>query len=579
MTRAFHLAAALLALAACSPAGQGGPAPMPGANPRSATLAQEADMVLHGGRVFVADSAGTMAQALAIRDGKVVAVGRDADVAPLVGPRTQVVELGGRLVTPGFNDAHIHFAAGGRALLNVQLLNTTSLAEIERRVKEAADAAQPGEWIQGRGWDQTRLPAGELGADGWPTKEILDRAAPRNPVVLRRVDGHTDWANSEALRQAGITAATPSPAGGEIVKDPRTGEPTGILKENAADAMDERVPPPTPAQLRRGMDAALDMAAHTGVTSVQTEVTPAEVRAYRALRDSGRLTVRVYGWLPLEAETIRGFRQLGITAGSGDDWLRLGMVKGYVDGTLGSRTAYMLEPFSDDPGNRGIARYTPARLDSLVAAADAAGLQVILHAIGDAANRMALDAYERAARVNGTSGRRHRVEHAQVLDRADIPRFRQLGVIASMQPTHATSDMRWAEQRIGHDRAAEGAYAWRTLLNAGATVIFGTDFAVEPMNPMEGIYSAVTRQSREQPGTPPGGWLPEQKLTRTEAIRLYTAAPAYGEWQEARKGTLRPGMLADLVVWTDDLLTIPEAQILKAEPWMTMVNGEVIYHK
>jgi predicted amidohydrolase YtcJ len=580
MRRTAPLAAATaLALAACSPGTRVGATSTPSAGPRAAAPAREADMVLRGGKVFVADSAGTMAQALAVRDGNVVAVGTDADVAPLVGPHTQVVDLAGRLVTPGFNDAHIHFGAGGRSLLAVQLLNTTSQGEIERRVKQAADAAQPGEWIEGRGWDQTRLPATELGVDGWPTKEVLDRAAPRNPVVLRRVDGHTDWVNSEALRQAGITRATPSPAGGEIEKDPRTGEPTGILKENAADAMDEHVPAPTPAQLRRGIDAALEMAKHTGVTSVQTEVTPAEIRAYQAMRDSGTLTVRVYGWLPLEGPTIQALRARGITAGQGDDWLRLGMVKGYVDGTLGSRTAYMLEPFSDDPTTRGIARYTQARLDSLVAAADAAGLQVILHAIGDAANRMALDAYERAARANGTSGRRHRVEHAQVLDRADIPRFRQLGVIASMQPTHATSDMRWAELRIGRERAAEGAYAWRTLLNAGATVIFGTDFAVEPMNPMEGIYSAVTRQSREQPGTPPGGWLPEQKLTRPEAIRLYTAASAYGEWQEARKGTLHPGMLADLVVWTDDLLTIPDARILKAEPWMTVVNGRVVYRK
>jgi predicted amidohydrolase YtcJ len=571
-----RIAALLLVLGACAPAGQG---PAPAANARPATLLQSADLVLRGGKVFVADSAGTIAQALAVRDGKVVAVGRDADVAELIGPRTEVVELEGRLVTPGFNDAHLHFAAGGISLLDVQLGGVTSLAEVETRLRAAAEKARPGEWITGRGWDQTRLPASELGADGWPTRRVLDRAAPENPVVLRRVDGHTDWVNSEALRLAGITRSTPSPAGGEIVKDPETGEPTGILKENAADAMDARVPAPDAARLRRGIDAALDLAARTGVTSVQTEVDAPSLRAYRALRDSGKLSVRVYGWLSLEGPTIRDLAETGVTAGFGDDWVRIGMVKGYVDGTLGSRTAYMLEPFSDDPSTRGIARYTQARLDSLVAAGDAAGLQVILHAIGDAANRMALDAFERAARANGTTGRRHRIEHAQVLDRADIPRFKQLGVIASMQPTHATSDMRWAETRIGRERAVEGAYAWRSLLNAGARVIFGTDFAVEPMNPVEGVYSAVTRQSREEPGTPAGGWLPEQKLTRAEAIRLYTAAPAYGEWQEARKGTLRPGMLADLVVWNDDLLTIPDAQILKAEPLMTFVNGQRVYHR
>ncbi|MDB4951908.1 MAG: Amidohydrolase 3 [Gemmatimonadetes bacterium] len=570
--------AALLALAACAPGGPGA-YPTSAASPRPALPVQAADVVLRGGKVFVADSAGTMAEALAIRDGKIVAVGRSADVAALVGPRTEVVELAGRLVTPGMNDAHIHFGSGGASLLNVQLGGTASLDTIEKLVKAAADAAQPGEWIQGRGWDQTRLPAGELGADGWPTRAVLDRAAPRNPVLLQRVDGHTFWANARALAAGGITRATPNPQGGEIVHDPRTGEPTGILKEAAGDSLAEKVPAPTTAQLRRAIDAALDLAARTGVTSVQTETSPAEVQAYRALRDAGTLSVRVYGWLPLEWQTIRDYRETGITAGFGDEWLRVGMLKGYVDGTLGSRTAYMLEPFSDDPTTRGIARYTQARLDSLVTAADAAGLQVILHAIGDGANRMALDAYEHAAKANGTSGRRHRIEHAQVLDHADIPRFRQLGVIASMQPTHATSDMRWAELRIGRDRAVEGAYAWRSLLNAGARVIFGTDFAVEPMNPMEGIYSAVTRQSRDEPGIPAGGWLPEQKLTRPEAIRLYTAASAYGEWQEARKGTLRPGMLADLVVWSDDLLTIPDAQILKTEPWMTMVGGRVVYHQ
>jgi predicted amidohydrolase YtcJ len=482
-------------------------------------------------------------------------------------------------VTPGFNDAHLHFGAGGLSLLTVQLGGTTSLAQIEERVRAAAAAARPGEWITGRGWDQTRLPASELGPDGWPTKTVLDRAAPDNPVVLRRVDGHTDWVNSEALRLAGIDHTTPSPAGGEIVKNPESGAPTGILKENAADAMDAKIPAPDAARLRRGIDAALDLAARVGVTSVQTEVDASELRVYRALRDSGKLSVRVYGWMPLEQRTIRGFQDLGITAGYGDDWLRVGMVKGYVDGTLGSRTAYMLEPFTDDPSTRGIARYTQARLDSLVAAADAAGLQVILHAIGDGANRMALDAIERAEKANGTRGRRHRIEHAQVLDHADIPRFRQLGVLASMQPTHATSDMRWVETRIGHARAVEGAYAWRTLLNAGATLVFGTDFAVEPMNPMEGFYSAVTRQSREEPGTPAGGWLPEQKLTRAEALRLYMAGSAYGEFQEERKGTLRPGMLADLVIWNDDLLTIPEAQILKAEPYITIVNGQRVYHR
>jgi predicted amidohydrolase YtcJ len=573
--RSRTLPLALAALAACSapPAARVSPSPAP-----AQAAAETADMVLVNGRVFLADSAGTVVQALAVRGGTVVAAGSDAEVRRWAGSGTEVVDLQGRLVTPGFNDAHVHFGAGGVGLLNVQLLGTTSLAEIERRVAAAAAQVQPGEWILGRGWDHTRLPASELGAGGWPTREILDRAAPNNPVLLTRVDGHTSWANAAALRIAGIDRNTANPAGGEVVRDAR-GEATGILKESAEALVARHVPEPSLVQTRRGIRAALELAARTGVTSVQSDVTPLHVQVYRELAAADSLTVRVYGWYPLEARVIQQLRQQGVAAHTGDEWVRLGMVKGYTDGTLGSRTAYMLEPFADDHAVHGLPQYTDAQLDSLVTAADAAGLQVILHAIGDAANRQALNAFERAAAANGPRARRHRIEHAQVVDAADLPRFRRLGVIASMQPTHATSDMRWAETRIGHPRAVEGAYAWRSLLDAGATVVFGTDFPVEPLPPVEGIYSAVTRQSREEPGTPPGGWLPAQRLSREEAIRLYTAASAYGEWEEARKGTLRPGMMADLVVWDRDLLTVPEAEILRAEPVLTVVGGRTVYRR
>jgi predicted amidohydrolase YtcJ len=580
--RSRPLLLALCALSACAPSNppvSSVPAPAESAPSSAEPRVQQADMILVGGRVFVADSANTMAQAVALRGGNVLAVGTDAQIRALAGPGTRTVNLEGRLVTPGFNDAHIHFGAGGQNLLQVSLLGATSLAEIERRVAAAAAQAAPGEWILGRGWDQTRLPASELGPGGWPTNAALDRAAPGNPVMLTRVDGHTTWANSAALRIAGINDNTANPAGGEIVRDPRTRRATGILKESAEGLLLPSIPEPTEAQERRGIRAALDLAARTGVTSVQSDVTPSHVAIYQQLRDADSLTVRVYGWLPLQREMIDTLRARGITAPTGDDWVRLGMVKGYTDGTLGSRTAYMQEPFADDHSVHGLPQYTDAQLDSLVTAADAAGLQVILHAIGDAANHQALNAFQNAARANPAHPRRHRIEHAQVLDRADIPRFRELGVIASMQPTHATSDMRWAETRIGHDRAVEGAYAWRTLLDAGATVIFGTDFPVEPLPPVEGIYSAVTRQSREEPGVPPGGWLPAQRLTRAEAIRLYTSASAFGEWQEDRKGTLRPGMLGDLVVWDRDLLTVPEAEILKAEPVLTVVGGRVVYER
>lgn len=577
--RSRTLLLALAALAACAPPRPAGLSPSADASPppRDAAPVQErADLVLVNGKVFLADSAGTVVQALAVRGGRVVAAGTDAEVRRLAGPGTETVDLGGRLVTPGFNDAHVHFGSGGQGLLNVQLTGTTSLAEIERRVAAAAAQAQPGEWILGRGWDHTRLPASELGPGGWPTKEILDRAAPRNPVLLSRVDGHTSWANSAALRLAGIDRGTANPSGGEIVRDAR-GEATGILKETAEGLVSRHVPAPTLAQTRRGIRAALELAARTGVTSVQTDASELDVQVYRELAAADSLSVRVYGWFPLDARVIQALRAGRVQAHTGDEWVRVGMVKGYTDGTLGSRTAYMLEPFADDHSTHGLPQYSDAQLDSLVTAADAAGLQVILHAIGDAANRQALDAFERAAARNGPRARRHRIEHAQVLDAADIPRFRRLGVIASMQPTHATSDMRWAETRIGRERASEGAYAWRSLLDAGATVVFGTDFPVEPLPPVEGIYSAVTRQSREEPGVPPGGWLPAQRLTREDAIRLYTAASAFGEWEEGRKGTLRPGMLADLVVWDRDLLTVPDVEILQAVPVRTVVGGRTVY--
>lgn len=573
----------LLLLSGCMPAAT------PPAPTAAATCAPCAETVLRGGKIFLADSAGTAVAALALRDGRVLAAGSEEEVARVTGPATEVVELEGRLVTPGFNDAHLHLASGGISLLSVGLQGARSVAEVERRVADAVADAEPGEWIVGRGWDQTLFPASDLDPSGWPTKAALDRAAPDNPVYLNRVDGHTAWVNSRALALAGITRATRDPEGGGIVRD-AAGEPTGILKEDpASQLVSGRIPEPTPAQIRRGLRAAMELAARTGVTSATTDVDPragggagradiaSTLRVLQDLRAADSLTMRLYVWFPLQQRYIESFRTLGVKAGFGDEWLRIGILKGYTDGTLGSRTASMLEPFSDDPSTHGLAQYRPGQLDSLVLAADRAGLQVMLHAIGDAANREALDAFGRARAADVHRERRHRIEHAQVVDRADLPRFRELGVIASMQPTHATSDMRWAETRIGRERAVEGAYAWRSLLDAGATVIFGTDFAVEPMAPVEGIYSAVTRQSRDEPGTPAGGWLPEQRLTAAEAIRLYTAAPAYGEWEEHRKGTLRPGMLADLVVWDRDLLTVQAEEILEAAPVMTMVGGRVVY--
>ena len=537
-----------------------------------------ADFVMRGGVVVTAVEGAEPASAIAVAGDRILEVGSDEDVSAHIGPDTRVMELDGRLVTPGMNDAHLHFASGGLSLLRVDLNGTTSLSQIEERVRAAAEGQPAGTWIQGRGWDHTRLPADELGPGGWPTRAALDRAAPDHPVYLGRVDGHTGWANTRAMEESGITSDTPDPEGGEIVRDD-VGRPTGIFKENAEELIAGAIPETDEALLRRGIEAAIEHAAAAGVTSATTSASHREIALYRELADAGRLTTRLYAWLPLTRANIDTLRVRGVTAGTGDAWLRTGILKGYSDGTLGSRTAWMLEPFSDDTSTSGIPTTPAERMDSLILAAHEADLQLAIHAIGDGATRSVLDGIEKAKEALGPKNLRHRIEHAQVIDAADIPRFAELGVIASMQPTHATSDMRWAEERIGRERAVEGGYVWRSLLDSGARLAFGTDFPVEPIAPVEGLYSAVTRQSREEPGDPEGGWLPEQRLSMEEAIRLYTAGSAYAEFLEEEKGTLAAGMLADLVVWDRDLTSIPPEEILAAAPDLTMVGGRVVYER
>ena len=572
MTRRILILAGMLALAGCQSIREA----MPWYEEPRVWSSDPVDMVLLGGRIYVGDAAETEHEALAIRGAHVFAVGPRAWIETMLGPNTRVVELNGRLVTPGFNDTHMHLASGGVSMLEVVLQGANSIDEVMARVSAAAAEARPGEWITGRGWDQTRMGSDALGPGGWPTKDALDLAAPNNPVYLRRVDGHVAWVNSRALELAGMDPTLPDPTGGEIVRDSRR-EATGILKETAMNIVSRIIPPPDEAKVRRGILAALEVAARSGVTSVQTQAEPRDLAIYRSLRDAGELSVRVFGWDSLTMANVERLRAADVIAGTGDVWVREGILKGFVDGTLGSRTAWMLDPYSDVPSTRGIPRHDYERLLELVLAADAAGLQVALHAIGDAANRAALNAYERALVVNGARDSRHRIEHAQIVDAVDIPRFGNLGVVASMQPTHATSDMRWVEERIGTGRMREGAYAWRSLVDADAVVSFGTDFFVEPMEPVQGLYSAVTRQSREEPGVPPGGWLPEQRLTIREAIRAYTTVPAWVEFQEHVKGTLERGMLADLVVWDRDLLTIVPVEILDARPLLTIVGGRVVF--
>jgi predicted amidohydrolase YtcJ len=552
-------------------------------------------LLLVGGKVFAADPQGTIAEAVAVDGGRIVAVGTTRELeARYSAART--IGLRGRLVTPGFNDAHIHFAGGGLALLRVDLNGAATLAEAKRRVAARVREVKPGAWVLGRGWDHT------LWGGRWPTRQDLDEVAPNNPVFLQRVDGHVSWANTEALRRAKITRETQAPEGGEILRD-AAGEPTGILKETAAGLVAGVVPPTTPEEAAEGVERALAEARRYGITSIQDNSGYETTKLYRALLRQGRLTVRVAEWQNFEDTVEELRRQRAEFASFKDDPLRLRLtaLKGYVDGTLGSRTAAMLAPFSDDPNNSGIPRRSPEELTKMIVERHNAGFQLALHAIGDRANRMALDGFAAAmgrplAQAAALNGRpelsearaevrgptqsvapfRHRVEHAQVVSPSDFARFRDLGVVASMQPSHAISDKRWAQDRLGEYRVL-GAYSWRMMLAHGIRMPFGTDWPVEPINPYLGLYAAITRQSTE--GDPAGGWWPQERVSMADAIRAYTAEGAFATFEEKEKGQIAPGMLADLAVHSQDLLAVPHRNILGTEVDITIFDGRVVHER
>ncbi|HEY0404464.1 MAG TPA: amidohydrolase [Pyrinomonadaceae bacterium] len=542
-------------------------------------------LILTGGKIFTADARGTIVEAMAIDNERVVATGTSREIAAnYQGART--IDLGGKLVTPGFNDAHLHFLGGGLSLLRVDLNGARTLEEAKQRVAVKARELPAGSWILGRGWDHT------LWGGRWPTKADLDAIAPNNPVFVQRVDGHVSWANTLALRKAGVTGETQAPAGGEILKGDN-GEPTGILKETAAALVGRVVPEPTPAEMMQGLERALAEARRYGLTSIQDNSGYETTKLYRQLLQQGKLTVRIAEWQNFEDTIAELKRQRAEFAAFKDDALRLRLtaLKGYVDGTLGSRTAAMLAPFSDDLHNSGIPRHTPEELTSMIVERSQAGFQIALHAIGDRANRMALDGYEAAWRKSSenpnnpnepldvtrvSTAPRHRIEHAQVVAPSDFARFRKLSVIASMQPSHAISDKRWAEDRLGEYRV-QGAYAWHKMRAFGVHVPFGTDWPVEPINPYLGLYAAVTRQSTD--GEPVGGWWPQERLNISDAIRCYTAESAYASFEETEKGQLVAGMLADITVHSRDLLTIPPAEILQTETVMTILGGKVVYER
>jgi predicted amidohydrolase YtcJ len=529
-----------------------------------------ADLIVTHAKVWTVDETHPRAEAVAVFRDRIIAVGTNVEIASLRGPGTKVIDAGGRLLLPGFNDAHVHFVSGGLQLDSVQLDDVTSTGEFVRRIAERARKTPQGEWIQGGDWDETKWPGSPL-----PTKEMIDPVTPDNPVFLSRYDGHSSLANSVALKLANVTAQTPDPPGGTIVRDDR-GNPTGDLKDAATLLVEKVIPLPSHDQVMRAAKRALEHAASLGVTSVQNmDPDYADIAAYAELLQAGELTTRIYA-APLITQ-VDDQVKIGIRHAFGGPYLRIGAVKAFADGSLGSRTAYFFEPFLDEPSNHGLLSDEMQPLSLMrdrMMRADAAGLQICTHAIGDQAISTILDLYSEVAKAHGSSDRRFRIEHAQHMAAKDFDRFAQLNVIASVQPYHAIDDGRWAEPRIGHDRASR-TYAFRTFLSHGVHLAFGTDWDVAPLNPLLTVYAAVTRATLD--GRNPNGWFPEQKLTVEESVRAYTMGSAYAEFQENEKGSITPGKLADMVILDDDIFSIDPAKIREVRVLKTIVGGKVIW--
>jgi predicted amidohydrolase YtcJ len=535
--------------------------------------AEPATLIIHNAQVYTGDPARPTAQAVAARGDRIVLVGSSADALQLRGTATRVIDASGATLVPGIQDAHGHFTNLGASLQILQLRGTTSYEQIVAMVRERAKTARPGEWIQGRSWDQN-----DWIVKDWPSHQQLSEAAPNNPVYLTRVDGHAALVNKAALDAARITRATRDPEGGRIIRDEQ-GEPAGVLIDAAQNLVSSKIPALSDEQLDEQILLADAETRKLGLTMVHDAgTTPTVVAAYKRLIDAGKLKTRLYVMLRGPLSMLEPEFKKGPLINYADHRLSVRAIKIQADGALGSRGAALLEPYSDEPTTSGLMTTRPEELYAQTLAASRAGFQTCIHAIGDHANRIVLDTFERVqTEVPGSRNLRMRDEHAQILDAADIPRFAKLNIIASMQATHATSDMPWVPSRIGAERTQEGAYVWQRLIKSGVVLANGSDFPVEEPNPMLGFYAAITRQDPK--GQPPGGWMPEERLSREEMLKSFTFNAAYAAHAENDLGSLEVGKLADMVLLDKNVMTIEPAEILSTRPLLTIVGGEVTFER
>jgi predicted amidohydrolase YtcJ len=540
---------------------------------QSRPAAEPATLIVHNAQVYTVHDAQPTASAVAVRGDRIVLVGSSEAALELRGPDTRIIDAEGATLIPGIQDAHGHFTGLGESLQVLQLRGTRSFEEIVAMVKARAATARPGEWIRGRSWDQNDWPSTD-----WPHHQQLTDAAPNNPVYLTRVDGHAALVNKAALDAAGVTRTTADPAGGRIIRT-ADGEPQGVLIDAAMGLVGSKIPPVTDAQLEDQIMLADAEARELGLTMVHDAgTTPRVVDAYKRLIDAGKLKTRLYVMLRGPLSMLEPEFKKGPVINYGGHRLSVRAIKIGADGALGSRGAALLEPYSDEPSTSGLMTTAPDDIYAQTLAASRAGFQTCIHAIGDRGNRVTMDVFERVqAEVPGARNLRMRNEHAQILDAAEIPRFAKLNVIASMQATHATSDMPWVPARIGPERTAEGAYVWQRLLKSGVVLANGSDFPVEEPNPMLGFYAALTRQDAS--GQPPGGWMPDERLSRDEMLKSFTWNAAYAAHAEKDLGSLEVGKLADMVLLDKNVMTVEPKEILSTRPIITIIGGEIVYER